>query len=184
MKKNWALSQESFDALLEWLAPDREQAGQKYEEIRQRLIRIFTARGCYEPEDLADETINRAANKAGSISEDYVGDPALYFYAVANNIHLEYLRRKPAPTPPIKLDESNNTEEEFRCLEQCLSHLTSENRDLVVRYYQDEKKAKINQRKILARDLGIGPNALRIRACRIRASLQKCVEKCLGQLFV
>jgi len=108
----------------------------------------------------------------------------LYFYAVANNIHLEYLRRKPAPTPPIKLDEANDTEEEFRCLEQCLSLLTPENRDLVVQYYQDEKKAKINQRKLLAKNLGIGPNALRIRACRIRASLQKCVEKCMGQYFV
>jgi DNA-directed RNA polymerase specialized sigma24 family protein len=184
MKKSWVLCQESFDALLEWLAPNREQAGQKYEEIRQRLIRIFTARGCHEPEDLADETINRVASKVPSIGERYSGDPALYFYAVANNIHREYLRRKPASTPPIKLDDSSDTEEQFRCLEYCLKVLTLENRELVIRYYQDEKKAKIDQRKLLARNLGIAPNALRIRACRIRASLLKCVEKCMGRHFV
>ena len=58
MNKDWILTQESFDALLNWLDPRREEAGQKYEDIRLRLIKIFTCRGCLEPEDLADETIN------------------------------------------------------------------------------------------------------------------------------
>jgi hypothetical protein len=31
----------------------------------------------------------------------------------------------------------------------------------------------------LAQNLGIAPNALRIRAFRIRLVLQKCVEKCI-----
>jgi hypothetical protein len=52
MNKNWVLSQEAFDALLDWLDPDREQAGIKYEQIRLRLIKIFTGRGCSDAEDL------------------------------------------------------------------------------------------------------------------------------------
>ena len=35
MNKDWELSQEDFDALLDWLDPDREQAGIKYEQIRK-----------------------------------------------------------------------------------------------------------------------------------------------------
>ena len=181
MKKNWFLSQESFDALLKWLSPNRNQAGQIYEEIRLRLIRIFTARACTEAEDLADETMNRVASKLPEIGGAYSGDPALYFYAVANNVHLEFLRRKPPEPPPIVVDDSPDMEDRFRCLEECLDALSADNRDLVIQYYQDERQAKIDHRRLLARRLGIAPNALRIRACRIRASLLKCVEKCLAR---
>jgi DNA-directed RNA polymerase specialized sigma24 family protein len=181
MKKNWVLSQQSFDALLGWLAPTREQAGEKYEDIRMRLIRIFASRGCYDAEDLADETINRVATKVAGIREEYSGDPALFFYAVANRVHLEYRRKKEPHHPPVFLIDSAELEKRFSCLEKCLDVLTPDNRDLVVQYYQNEKKAKIKQRKQLAVRLGIAPNALRIRACRIRASLLSCVLKCLGE---
>jgi hypothetical protein len=45
MKKGWVLTQELFDPLLDWLDPDRERAGHKYETIRLKLIKIFTSRG-------------------------------------------------------------------------------------------------------------------------------------------
>jgi hypothetical protein len=48
MNKDWELSQEAFDALLDWLDSDREQAALKYETIRRSLIKIFTGRGCVE----------------------------------------------------------------------------------------------------------------------------------------
>jgi RNA polymerase sigma factor (sigma-70 family) len=181
MNKDWILTQESFDALLAWLDPERDIAGQKYEEIRIRLIKLFTCRGCYDPEDLADETINRVTKKLKELESDSDGDRLPYFYAVANNVFKEYLRRK-SPNPPIRaMQESNNIEQEFACLEDCLSELEVEQRELVLNYYQDEKLAKINQRKRLAEKLGIAANALRIRAYRIRAALQKCVEKCLDR---
>ena len=50
MNKDWFLTQEAFDALLAWLDPEREAAGRKYEEIRLRLIKLFTCRGCSEPD--------------------------------------------------------------------------------------------------------------------------------------
>ena len=181
MKKNWVLSQQSFDALLEWLAPTREQAGQKYEDIRLRLIKIFASRGCYDSEDLADETINRVATKVPDIRREYSGDPALYFYAVATHVFQEYRRKKVPQPAPVVLINSAELEKQFQCLEKCLDLLTSENRELVVEYYQDEKMAKIKHRKLMANRLGVAPNALRIRACRIRASLLSCVLKCLGE---
>lgn len=183
MKKDWILTQDLFDELLSWLNSDREFAGQEYEAIRRRLIKLFTCRQCHEAEaeDLADETINRVANKVKEIKDTFVGARAPYFYAVANKVHLEYIRRKPLPPPPPPAPNSEEIELEYACLEQCMERQTPANRKLVLDYYRGEKKAKIDHRKKLAEQYGIALNALRIRAHRIRASLQVCVEDCLSQ---
>lgn len=179
MNKNWVLSQGSFDALLDWLDSDREQAGIKYEEIRGRLIRIFINRGCVEVEDLADETINRVISKLDEIKRDFTGDPARYFYGVAYKVLMEYLRKKPPQPLPFLPDVSNRVEQEYLCLDHCINKLSDENRELLLQYYQAEGSAKFEQRKLLAEKLTISPNALRIRAFRIRTALQECVEKCV-----
>jgi len=193
MKKEWVLTQDAFDTLLDWLDPDREQAGMKYETIRTRLIRIFICRGCLEAELLADETINRVTSKVEEISKSYVGDPALYFYAVAQKVHLEHLRKAHSQQSAISVETADNLlstapvslvedfEPEYRCLERCLELLSKENRYLLERYYQQEKQAKIDHRKLLATELGIAVNALRIRAHRIRLVLRQCVLTCLEQ---
>lgn len=175
------LTQEAFDRLLVWLNPDREQAGRKYEEIRLRLIKIFTCRGCVTPEDLADDTINRVARKVPEIVPSYVGDPTLYFLGVAHNVCLEYFRKRPEPDPPPLPDDPERKEQLDECLDRCMQRLTSKNRQLILEYYREEKHSKIDHRKELAQRLGIALNALRIQACRIRASLQECVFECLKQ---
>ena len=181
MNKEWVLTEESFEALLAWLNPNRELAGQRYEEIRRRLIKIFACRGCYEPEDLADETINRVTNKLKAIEPTFTGEQARYFYGVANKVHLEYLRRKPVPPLPAAYNISEDSEREYQCLDRCVGKLTQENRELVLQYYQEDKRAKIEHRKLLAARFGIALNALRIRAHRIRTSLQHCVIECLQE---
>lgn len=190
MKKEWALTQDTFDRLLEWLDADRERAGSKYEAIRLRLIKIFTCRGCPDAEELADETINRVTSRVIELAADYTGDPAHYFYGVSHKVHLEYLRK--AQQTRVSADSATGSqalpdvleddiEPEYQCLERCLERLPAEKRDLVVRYYQQERQAKIEHRKNLATELGIAVNALRIRAHRIRLALQRCVQDCLEQ---
>jgi DNA-directed RNA polymerase specialized sigma24 family protein len=181
MNKDWTLTQEAFDTLLAWLDPNRDEAGRKYEDIRRRLIKIFACRGCCEAEDLADETINRVSSKLRIIQSDYSGDPDRYFYGVANKIHREYLRRKRASMTPVPTPASGDVEKEYQCLDRCLQQLTPNNRELVLGYYQQERRAKIDHRRNLAEQLGIALNALRIRAHRIRASLQECVERCVSE---
>ena len=182
MKKDWVLTQESFTALLTWLDPDPDKAGKKYEDIRRRLIKIFACRGCCESEDLADESINRVIFRLKDITDTFTGDPALYFYGVANKVHMEYLRRKPIPPVPTPTSpEDEDVEQEYDCLEKCIQQLTAENRELVIEYYREEKRAKIENRKELADKLGIALNALRIRAHRLRHALQQCVQKCVQE---
>jgi DNA-directed RNA polymerase specialized sigma24 family protein len=180
-KKEWELTGEAFSKFLTWLDPNPDRAGELYEDIRRRLIKIFGCRGCTCPEDLSDETINRVIRKVQEIGESYVGDRALYFYGVAHKVHLEYLRRKPVPTPPPAPGKPRS-EDEYACLEQCMERLTVRSRELVLAYYQEEKRAKIDWRRQLAAHLGIPLNALRIRACRIRANLEGCVSQCLQAL--
>jgi DNA-directed RNA polymerase specialized sigma24 family protein len=173
------LTPEAFNTLLRFLDSDRDAAGRKYEAIRRRLMTIFTCRGVTQPEELADETLNRVASKISEIAATYVGDPALYFYGVSRKVLLEWMKKRPIPAALPTLPSSEERELEFDCLEKCLEKLTSRNRDLILEYYRDEGTGKIEHRKALASRLGIGLNALRIRACRIRSHTEACVADCL-----
>jgi len=193
MKKEWVLTQEGFDGLLAWLDPDRNRAGKKYESIRLRLIKIFSCRGCVEAEDLADETINRVLVKIDQIKDEYVGEPTLYFFGIGKNVYREYQRKCLARQSEVPIEAAGDhstcvtlaltedVEPEYQCLERCLDRLPSTSRQLVLEYYQQEKQAKIDYRKRLADEMGIAVNALRIRAYRIRRSLEECVHGCLEQ---
>ena len=181
-KKDRELNSDAFEALLQWLDPDREEAGRRYEHIRHRLIRIFACRGCAESDILADETINRVARKVGELATTYQGDPVLYFYGVANKIHLEQLKKaKPQVTEWQNTQDDDDYGPEFECLERCMDKLPMNNRELVLKYYDHETDAKIEQRRLLAETLNIGLNALRIRAHRIRIILYQCIKGCLDQ---
>ncbi len=171
-----------FDAFLGWLDSERENAGLKYEEIRRRLIKIFSCRGCLEAEDLADETINRVIRKLPEIEPTFIGEPSKYFFGVANKIYKEQLRQKKLVVPPGELEDTKQSEQQYTCLEHCMEQLTAQNKHLVLEYYKEERQAKIQHRKQLAEQLGIALNALRIRAHRIRSVLENCVEQCLDGL--
>ena len=170
--------------LLSWLDPHRETAAQKYEKIRSRLIRIFAGRGCHEAEELADETINRVTLKVPQIKDDYVGEPALYFYGVANKVHLEWLKKQ-KKGGFVELKETGKydqekSDEEYECLEKCLKTLPPNLSGLIVEYYQGEKRAKIEHHKKLAERWRLSVNALQTKTCRIRAALRKCVLECIS----
>jgi len=179
-KKLQLLRQEDFDRLLSWLDSDPELAGLIYEKIRRRLITILASRHCSIPEELADETIDRVARRIEDIRENYVGEKALYFLGVMNNVHHEYLKLPPPPRPPmVDEDEVASKEATHLCLDRCLDKLAPHARGLIERYYSANKRAKIDLRRRLATEFGISLNTLRLRALRIREKLQTCIEKCL-----
>jgi DNA-directed RNA polymerase specialized sigma24 family protein len=178
-KKLHTLRQDDFDRLLGWLDPDLEQAGLTYEKIRWRLVAILASRGCRSPEDLADETIDRVARRVMDIQNSYSGDKAIYFLGVMNNVHHEYLKRPMAPRLPGLNDDLEAKEQLHLCLEKCLDKLAPKSRLMIERYYSADKQAKIDLRKRIAQEFGIGLGALRLRALRIREKLQVCVEQCL-----
>lgn len=187
MAKEKLITQAEFDGLLVWLDHNREFAAQKYEKIRHRLIQIFMGRGCFDAEELADETINRVTVKLPQLIGNYSGDPTLYFYGVANNIHHEWLRRQKnlkeisySKQDELRLDGTRDKNEiEYECLETCLKSLSHTEKQLVTDYYREEKSAKIEYRRQMAERLEITTNALQIKMSRIRAILKKCLQRCL-----
>ena len=182
---NW----ENFDALLAWLDPDHEKAGRKHEEIRHALIVIFERKG-YDGEELADEVISRVLRKLPEIVTEYKGDPALYFYAVAKRLAYEVPRRQHARvdledpdklSAPKVIDELDEQDAEYECLERCLTQLPPADRELILLYYQQDQPT-IGFRKELALRYHLEPNALRVKVHRIRATLEKCINDCLGKV--
>jgi RNA polymerase sigma factor (sigma-70 family) len=167
----------AFERFLCWLGPDPESAGRKYELIRGRLIMMFRARRCVFAEDLADTTFERVARKLADISNEFTGDPARYFYGVAKKVYLEYqkeimAKRKKAGCSLPQGDEDEDLERMLKQLDEALNALPKSDRELILTYYTGTGKNKIKQRQELAKQSGLGPNALRIRVFRIRREIK------------
>jgi DNA-directed RNA polymerase specialized sigma24 family protein len=184
-RRKWALTQEAFEKLLNTLGPDRESAGEKYPDLRSNLNRFFEWRGCSFPEDHADETINRVAKRVSEGEE--IQNPGGYFMGAARmlllEIHKERARERRAlselATAEVTSYEFEELEPRVVCLERCLGSLSTENRELILRYYHGEKGEKIETRRKLGERFGMQLNTLRMRAVRLREKLLVCVSDCL-----
>jgi DNA-directed RNA polymerase specialized sigma24 family protein len=193
-KQDWTPTEQAFRRFLEWLDEGHDSSGERYLEMRKRLVRYFDQKQCANADDLADETLNRAARRLeeeGTITD---ASPAHYCYIVAKFVFLEHLRvvqpessgedsdfdtaattlghSSPDRTALVRLD----------CLDHCLEQLVVVDRDLILEYYRGEQGAeKIQRRRELAERFTLSLNALSIRACRIRDRLEACVTKCASE---
>lgn len=184
MKKDREIHPDAFEKMLKWLDKDRDIAGQKYEAIRLRLIKIFDYRQCTNSEELADIVFDRVLKKFDENALADGGNPYAYFYKVADYIYRENLRKPIAVelSDDIALDEKEESFEPYsECLKKCLKNLSSEKQRLIIGYYEEEKRAKINLRQSLAQSIGIPMQILHSRVFRIRTSLQQCVLKCVKE---
>jgi DNA-directed RNA polymerase specialized sigma24 family protein len=194
-KKNWTLTPHVFEGLLNWLDEGTNSEGEKYLEMRRRLIAYFDRKNCPVPDDLADETLNRVARRLEEEGQIVSEAAARYCYIVARFVFLESLRERNEEVPLDAInalaatnqpaiseaeDESLHRERMLICLDQCTEKLDPKHRELIVRYYYGERRVKIDNRLALARDLEITVNALSIRACRIRDKIEACVKECAG----
>ncbi|HWQ31589.1 MAG TPA: hypothetical protein VNQ79_01805 [Blastocatellia bacterium] len=194
------LTRDSLAALLAFLDPDPERAGAQYVRLQTKLTRFFQGRGCATAAELADETLNRAGFRLAR--GEQIRALTGYLYGVARNVLREFqahhekhflpleelsLREHPIVIPEA-LPELRGAEEKVEtmlvCLEQCLSEMAADSRHLLLEYYQDERRARIEHRKMMAIRLGITLSTLRIRVWRIREALEREVSKrlCLSTL--
>jgi DNA-directed RNA polymerase specialized sigma24 family protein len=188
----------AFGRLLVWLDDGVESHGERYLEIRRRLVQYFDRRNRTLAEELADETLSRVARTLEHSGTIATRPPARYCYVVARFVLLEDFRRArkqvsleeprhaaAAQSRTLRLVESDErvTTRDARldCLEPCLESLRPGQRELLVEYFRDEGRVRIDRRRSLAQRLGITMNALGIRAFRIRDTLMTCVEGCRGR---
>jgi DNA-directed RNA polymerase specialized sigma24 family protein len=180
------LSREAFESLLAQLGPDRERAGERYESIRRRLVRLFEWRGCEFPEELADETFNRVARRLAEGLTIQSQDPYSFFCGVAHLLHKEVLRERARErqalesgdwTPYSAPEEEEPEDRRLGCIRLCLGQLPADQRQLILDYHQGEDRIRSRQR--LSLTLGLPLNALRIRVHRVRRQLGDCLDRCL-----
>jgi RNA polymerase sigma factor (sigma-70 family) len=193
LKKDWAPTKDAFRQFLRWLDEGVESSGEHYLEIRRRLVLYFDRKNCATPDDLADETLSRVAAKLHERGEITDLAPAHYCYVMARFVFLEHLRRpeckqtsleqlpqasdvRDARSVPDKDIALEDKEKLLNSLEHCLSRLSPEDRELILEYYRGDGATKIENRRRLAKRLGLSANALSIRACRIRNKVEACVR--------
>lgn len=182
-----ALTAEAFGKFLRWLSQNDEAAVREYQSIRLRLIRYFVHKGCSDPDDLFDKTIDIVVGKIDQGGE--YPSPAAFCFGVAKNIWRQHLRERNLmaaaqleqnmaftshPELPVR-------EQELKCLEHCMDELSPSDREIVSRYHEGQGHDKIEARKRLADGVG-GANALRIKMCRIRKELRLCVATCMNEV--
>lgn len=196
-KRDWTLTPVAFERLLSWLCEDSDRGGERYLEMKERLVLYFDRKNSLAPDQLADETLNRVARRLeeeGTIISD---TPAHYCYIVARFVFLESLRQRQRHVPlneglsarsvaslasgPEAREEEKEKEQRLECLERCIGNLEGEERELIVSYYHGEERAKIENRRAMATNLGVTMNALSIRACRLRNKLQACMRECMSE---
>lgn len=190
LREESAITQLAFSRLLTWLDDGVQSNGERYLEMRRRLVSYFDRRNRPAAEELADETLNRIARTLEQTGAIATKPPARYCYVVAKFVLLEDVRRgrrhvpldeawHADPASDIRPDEGVALREDrLDCLDRCLQELKPEQRELIVEYYADSRRQKIERRRALAAQLGITMNALGIRAFRIRDGLMACVEGC------
>lgn len=193
-----AITQAAFDRLLRELDPDREQAGLKYEAIRRKLTNLYRWRGCTNPDEYVDITIDRVTRRIQEGAEITARDPYLYFHGVALNVLREHWKKiekhnttglddlarseVPSENPVARQEEeSERQEQETRldCLNHCVGGLPRPQLEILTAYHDEKGGTKIAQRNELAKKLDIPLNALRIRVYRIRTELEDCVGTCV-----
>lgn len=174
-------TQEAFDKMLEWLDPDRDQAGKKYQKIHTKLIGIFSCHGCADPEKLADETIDRVIAKMDSLLENFEGEPTRFFCGVARNILKEDLKRRNIHEPLTEHQqiECDDDQMKYDCLDRCMAELPAQSQSVILAYYEEQGLAKIRRRKKLAEEMSITLTALRLRVFQMRVQLSRCLKQCL-----
>ena len=184
--KDWTLTAEAFEKLLDCLGADRDAAGEKYEDLRRALVRYFEGRKISFAEEGVDEVFNRVSRKLTDgvqISNFYA-----YCYEVARRVHLER-RRAPESrmnsidefdleySAPNTLDDEIEKEKMLKYLNLCLEKLPPESRALITEYYRHDRNDRAALRKAMSERMNLSREALANRAQRIRARLEKCIER-------
>jgi len=195
-KQDWGPTEPAFRRFLEWLDEGKNSNGERYLDVRKRLVRYFDHKQCLPADDLADDTLNRVMRRLDEEGTITDASPAQYCYIMARFVFLEHLReiRPQVNASDSDLDSAvfggvgnrapelvETAQERLDCLDLCLQKLSSADRNLILEYYRGEQGDKIQRRRKLAEQLAVSTNALSIRACRIRTRLEECVVTCAAK---
>jgi DNA-directed RNA polymerase specialized sigma24 family protein len=188
------LTANSFTMLLAALDADETRAAEKYETLRYKLVNLLKWRGCTESDadELADRTLDRVAAKI--VEGEKVENVSAYACSVARFIWLEHSRKKredavgedlPEVAVEPDIDVLKDRDPRMECLRDCMAETVPNpsDRKIIVGYYDtDTNEKNKDARKRLAESLDMTLNALKVRACRLRNRLERCINDCTARV--
>ncbi len=188
------LTENSFNLLLEALDTDQAKAAEKYETLRYKLRNLLQWRGCTDSDadDLADITLDRVAMKLAE--GETVEHIAAYAGSVARFVWLEHNRKKkedavgddlPEVAVQPEIQAFEDRDERMECLRDCMTESIPNPADqrLIVGYYDTQTNEKNKHaRKRLAESLGMSVNTMKVKACRLRERLERCINDCVARV--
>lgn len=151
-----------------------------YEAIRRRLIALFRWEQCLDPEGLTDVVLDRLARKLAEGTD--IADCRAYASGIARMVlreHRASLAREIdaihqlSRTPP---SHDQDLQDAVGQLEECLKLFSLKRRDQLLRYYEGDQGARIENRRGLAADMGMALNTLSNRMLRLRRLLADCMR--------
>jgi len=185
-KKALISSQQSFRRLLSFLDSDDTQAANRYERLRQRLIRYFERRECWQADLVADRTFSRVEELLDrKTPEGALEGRDGFIVEVGKRVLSEWWhevkRQEPPPAPPIDSYYAERDSVNSQIYDLCKTRLPDSDQRLLKRYFQHlsngEMKLKDTRKELAARE-GITIGALRVRVHTIKAELEACCICC------
>lgn len=187
----------AFEQLLIRLDDDQTIAADKYEILRRKFVKTLAWKGCPETEadNLADTALDRVANKLAQ--GEQIQNLNAYAAEVLRFVWLEHNRRRKEDAIGDDKMPENFTEPDveilkdpdlrLRCLRKCMVEVVGgeDDRTLIIGYYDADAGGKNKEiRRALAERLGLTMTTLKVKACRIRERLEKCINECVEKLSV
>lgn len=188
------LDANSFSLFLAALDADEMHAAEKYATLRYKLVSILTWKGCTssDADELADRTIDRVAAKIAD--GEKIENVGAYAGSVARFILLEHNRKKredavgddlPEVAVEPEIDILKESDFRMECLRDCMAETIPNptDRRIIVGYYDTQSNEKNkNARKRLAESLDLSIGALKVKACRLRDKLERCINNCVDRV--
>jgi DNA-directed RNA polymerase specialized sigma24 family protein len=186
-------SQKDFERFLAALDTDSGRAAEKYVALRDRLERFFEWRNCENASELTDIVFDRVMKKIDDGEE--IRSAEAYSATVAKFVLMEnrreILKNRELDENSMEVADGNEpdgTDEKdeletkrLRCLDRCLEGFPADQSGLLIDYFDTDEETLIPTRQRLAKKLGINLNSLRIRVCRLKSKLEKCMRECCGE---
>jgi DNA-directed RNA polymerase specialized sigma24 family protein len=192
------LTASALGMLLARLDPDPATAAEKYEVLRLKLIKCVSWKGCpdSQADALADNVLDRLALKLADGTE--IENINAYACEILRFVWLEHSRKRKEDTvatddglPDVAVQPNvailDDPDVRMNCLRVCLNEVVPEpdDRALIIGYYDTDPGLKNKEhRKALAERLGLTMTTLKVKACRIRARLEKCINECVARATV
>lgn len=138
---------------------------QEFPGIRSKLEFYFRHNGCFDPADLADETISRAYGRLSGGAK-LTAKLSSYVFGIAKNVLREYWKSHretglQEANIPSSVETAHKRVEQSVLIDRCLHGLCARDQQLLRAYFGDDDRADV------AAEAGLSPNGLRIRVCRI-----------------